>query len=152
MYVVLSANDGNVKRTARETGIPENTVRRWRNEFKNEPPSTDLVETAVTDFITDVEKTRNLSLQRIHERLASNDKKEQGTLPQLATVFGVLTDKIDRAQGLVTKVEHEHRLNPSDIREALVGFVQDMRTLSESREEEIQEAEIIEQPALPPAR
>jgi hypothetical protein len=29
----LSQTAGNVKRTARETGVPEATVRRWRNEF-----------------------------------------------------------------------------------------------------------------------
>jgi hypothetical protein len=35
----LIANDGNVKRTVRETGVPETTVRRWRDE-EGIPPLT----------------------------------------------------------------------------------------------------------------
>ena len=154
VYVVLSANDGNVKRTARETGVPEGTVRRWRDEFKESPPSTELVEQAAGDFVGEADSLRMQGLEVLKlklEQLKANPKDVN--VGQVTTMIGILTDKIDRAQGLATsKVEHEHKLNSQDIREALVGFVQDMQTLSRSREEEIQDAEVIEQPALPPGK
>jgi hypothetical protein len=37
VFLSLAANRGNVKRTARETGVPESTVRLWRNERGLEP-------------------------------------------------------------------------------------------------------------------
>ena len=41
VYTTLLSNDGNVKRTARETGINETTVRRWKKEFLTTPPAQD---------------------------------------------------------------------------------------------------------------
>lgn len=144
MYVVLAANDGNVKRTARETGVPENTVRRWKKEFESDPPSAELVTDAVNDFAGEAEGVRNLALQRIKELIPSSNK-----INDLNNTVGILTDKIDRAKGLdVRRVEHEHKLDPAGIREALSGFVRDMQKMSAEREAEIVEAEIVEQPAL----
>jgi len=152
VYVVLTANDGNVKRTSRETGVPENTVRRWRDEFKENPPSTEEVEEAASSFVTDADEIRMLGLEVLRAKLVLLQQNPKDVnVGQVTTMIGILTDKIDRAAGLATsRVEHEHRLNSSDIREALVGFVTDMKQLSRSREVEIQEAEIVEQPALPP--
>jgi transposase-like protein len=146
VYVVLASNDGNVKRTSRETGVPENTVRRWKKEFEESPPSTELVETAVGDFVGDAERVRHKALLKI-EALIDGDKVKVG---ELNNTVGILTDKIDRARGLdVKRVEHEHRLDPASVREALVGFMQDMQQMSRAREVEIVEAEVVEQAALP---
>lgn len=154
VYVVLQTNDGNLKRTARDTGIPEPTIRRWRNEWKESgPPALDQIEEAVVEYVTEMEKTRDLALKRIHERLSSPDKKDQGTLPQIATVFGVLTDKIDRAHGIGTKHEHEHKLSlpsPDEIRASLGALIEGVQAGHVVREEEIEDAEILEEPrALP---
>lgn len=153
-YVILQTNEGNLKRTARDTGIPEPTIRRWRNEWASQgAPPLDMIEEAATDMVTEAEKVRDLSLQRIRERLESDNVKDQGTLPQLATVFGIVTDKIDRARGIADKrVEHVHALpSPEDIRGALVALVQGVQQGHAVREEEIEDAEIIEETrALPP--
>ena len=146
LYVVLTTNEGNVKRTARDTGMPESTVRRYKQVWEREgPPQLDEIEQTVVEYVDEMEKTRDLALQRMHERL----EKDQGTLPQIATVFGVLTDKIDRARGIADKtVEHRHSLpSPDEIRAtlgALVGGALDAHTM---RDEEIVDAEFSEQPA-----
>jgi len=154
-YVVLQTNEGNLKRTARDTGIPEPTIRRWRNEWAAEgPPPLDSIQEAATDMIGEAEKVRDLSLKRIRERLESDNVKDQGTLPQLATVYGIVTDKIDRARGIADKrVEHVHALpSPDEIRGALTALVAGVQQGHAVREEEIEDAEIIdEEPrALPP--
>jgi transposase-like protein len=123
VYTTLLANEGNVKRTARETGVPESTVRRMKQEFETNPPSVEAVEAAAADFISTAKEVRDLALQRIKERLESSDKKEQGTLPQLSTVLGVLDDKITRVEGPTqrTQVDHIHHLPSADEARALLG-------------------------------
>lgn len=154
-YVVLQSNEGNLKRTARDTGIPEPTIRRWRNEWASEgPPPLEQLEEAATDYVANAETVRDLALQRIKERLQSDNVKEQGTLPQLATVYGIVTDKIDRARGIADRtVEHRHSLpSPDEIRGALTALVAEVQQGHAAREEEIEDAELVsdEPLALPP--
>jgi transposase-like protein len=151
VYVVLNANEGNVKRTARETDVPENTVRRWRDEWeKNGPPATDVVQQAVADHVDRAETVANKALVRMEEMI---DNKE-GTLAQVTTAYGVLRDKIDRAKGLLNPRPDGEKpaLEADQIRELLVGYTHAMQELSAAREEEIIDAEIVEQPALPSGR
>ena len=152
LYVVLTTNEGNVKRTARDTGFPESTVRAYKKKWETEGPPKieDEIAEAVTDYATEMEKTRDLALQRMHERLEAN----QGTLPQIATVFGVLTDKIDRARGIGSEhtVHHQHHLpSPDEIRATLGSVMKNALVAHQQREEDIVDAEFSEQPtpALP---
>ena len=153
MYVVLTANEGNVKRTARETEIPESTIRRWRDEWeKNGPPSVDSLEIVAGDFVDEAKGIRALGLSALKgklELLVKNPKDVN--VAQVTTLVGILTDKIDRAAGLLPSGAQGNApaLDRAAIRELLVGYTQAMQNLSEQREAEIIEAEIVEQPALP---
>ena len=148
LYVVLTANEGNIKRTSRETGIPESTVRRKRDEWQREgPPNVENVEEAVGDFVTDAERVRNAAL------LAIEKKIPDAKVSELNNTVGILTDKIDRARGLVDRRVVEHQLpSPDSIREALGTFAAEMQRMAQQREAEIVDAEIVEQPALPKGR
>jgi transposase-like protein len=44
VYAALASNGGNVKRTARETSISTTTVRRWKEQFKENPPGEHLTD------------------------------------------------------------------------------------------------------------
>lgn len=147
VYVVLVTNEGNVKRTARDTGIPENTVRRWKQKWETDPPKVEVVEQAAKSLIEETEETRNLALLEIKRRI----QNKEGTLAQLGTIYGILTDKIDRARGIADRrVEHVHALpSPDEIRATLGALVESVQAGHIIREEEITDAEIIEQPALP---
>ena len=149
VYVVLAANEGNVKRTARETSVPENTVRRWRDDWAtNGPPSVEEVETAVEDFVSTATEVRNEALLEIRRQIKAGEMKGAA----LVTAFGVLTDKIDRAKGLALgKVEHTVTLpSPDEIREALAGVFAGALQAAQQRQEEIIDAEVVdEQAALP---
>lgn len=146
LYVVLASNDGNVKRTARETGIPESTVRRYKGEFeRNGPPSTEMVEAATEDFVSDADRVRFKALRRIEELIPDSTK-----INELNNTVGILTDKIDRARGLDRPAGDRDALPTADVvRETIKGFVESMRDLSRAREAEIVEAEVVEQVALP---
>lgn len=148
VYTILTTNDGNVKRTARETGVPVSTIRRWRDEWEAEKnlPSIEDIAAASGDFIADAERVRNQALREMERKLPT------ATPAQLATIVGVLDDKIARARGLTNKVEHEHRLSlPSA--EEIAGLLGGLhrRALDDAsrRDAEIVEAEVVEQKALP---
>ena len=157
-YVVLMANDGLIKRAARESHIPESTLRAWRDEWdKTGPPSTEEVEVAAGEFIDRAISVRDDALEVISMKLQLlKSSPKDAKLAELSTVFGVLQDKIDRAMGLGKKhqVDVNHHLPPAEELRALMGeFITGAITAAEKRAEDIVDAEIVEQApaALPPA-
>jgi hypothetical protein len=150
VYFSLQVNSGNVKRSARETGYPESTVRLWKKEFSEKgPPAADAVEAVASDFVADGERIRNKALMRAEKMIDDVDSNLK--LAELTAISGMLTDKLNVAQGLATKrVEHTHTLPTADeARELLRGFADEMRQLASERDAEIIDAEVIEQRALP---
>jgi transposase-like protein len=140
LYVALTANEGNVKRTARDTGVPESTVRKYRDQWEREgPPNVGEVEAAVTDFTADAERVRNKALASIEEKIPG------AKVGELTTLVGVLDDKIQRARGLaIGRVEHVHTLPPAEEIKAVLGAVfQGSLEAASQRESEIVDAEII---------
>lgn len=150
-FAQLEVNDGNVKRTARALGLPISTLRRWRDDWeanKNLPAAEDLI-VATGDFLEDAERVRNLSLKVLEHKLLAG----QGTVAQVATVLGVLDDKIARAKGLADRVtEHKITLPSRDeIVAALNSLQQGAVEAAAERDEVIVKAELVEQKALPAA-
>lgn len=146
VYVALTANDGNVKRTARETGVPENTVRRWKKEFETSPPAQEAVEVELMsgDYVGQLETVRNEALAALRKKIPSMSGQ------QLAVAYGILEDKLTRAKGLATtRTEHVHHL-PSAEEIALAGqmLAQGALEAAKTRQRELQEAELREQPAI----
>lgn len=156
VYVVLTTNDGNVKRTARDTGVPENTVRRWKKEWaENGPPSTESVERAVGEFLDEAVELRGMALEALRRKvvLLLEDPKSV-KVAELTTLMGVLDDKITRASGLATsRTEHVHALPSGDELVApLLEAFKAVQQLTQQREGEvIEDAEYAEitRPALP---
>jgi transposase-like protein len=148
LYLVLAANDGNVKRTARETGIPESTVRNFKREFEKNPPETEVVEAELEsgDYVTQLETLRN------ELAVALRQKIPDMTGNQLAVSYGIIDDKLTRARGLATeRTEHVHSL-PSAEELALAGQMLATGAIEAARRrhDELAEAEVRrEQPALP---
>lgn len=149
VYVVLSTNDGNVKRTARETGISESTVRNWKREWEKAPPSQELVVAEVESpggYVSDLEQARNEALSALRNKIPSMSGQ------QLAIAYGILEDKLTRARGLATeRTEHVHKL-PSADELALAGHMlaQGAIEAARQRQQELTESELREQPALMP--
>lgn len=146
VFVALTANDGNVKRTVRDTHVPESTVARWKKEWeKNGPPDLEAVEAAVDDFYVEAEEVRIEALRVLKQKI--HDPKT--TVSALVAVVGVLDDKIARVKGIGTSSRVEHKLTLPSAEEAaelMRGFVQAGIEAARRRDEEIIDAEIVEQP------
>lgn len=149
VYVTLTTNDGNIKRTARDTGVPASTVRQWRNRWEAEgPPPMELVEAEVQGFLDEAIAVRGMSLRVLRKKVELLEKDpDRVKVAELTTLMGVLDDKITRAQGLATgRVEHVHRLpSPDEIRAALGGLAQGAIEAAKARQADIIDAEIVEQ-------
>lgn len=121
VYVTLRAEDGNVGRTAKAASIPENTVRRWRDEWKlNGPPDTSEVMAATSGFLADAEATRDEALRVLRTKLGVASPQ------QLATIVGILDDKVARARGISEPSDRRQQELPSaeEIGRAIGGFMQ----------------------------
>lgn len=100
VLVVLTTNQGNVARTARDTGLPEATIRDWKQEWEANGIPTELlehVEEQADNIVEDMERVRYKTLQLLEARLP-----EARDVKSLATVFGIMDDKIRLARGLAT--------------------------------------------------
>lgn len=148
VFLALTANDGNVKRTARETGVPETTVRNFKREFEENPPSQEIVqqEFETGDYVAELETLRK------ELAVALRKKIPDMTGHQLAVSYGIVDDKLTRARGLATsRTEHVHAL-PSAEELALAGQMLATGAIEAARrrQEELAQAEVRrEQPALP---
>lgn len=147
VYAELTVNEGNVKRTARNTGIDVSAVRRWKQEWEvNGVPQgvTAEVELVASDFVSDAVRIRGKLLQKLEAVLDAGDR---ATIPQLVTGIGVLSDKIRAYEAITetTRVEHTLALPPvEELRELLSGLVGGMLDAARTRAAEI---EAFEEPA-----
>ena len=145
VFVALTANDGNVKRTSRDMTVPENTVRRWKKEWEtNGPPNTEALETAVDEFYTIAEDVRLEALIALRERI----KNPKTTASALIAVVGVLDDKIARVKGIGSTSHVKHHLvlpTAEEARDLMKGFLREGLEDARKRDEEIIDAEFEEQ-------
>lgn len=146
VYAALAGNDNNVKRTARETGVPENTVRRWRDEWKKKgPPEGEALTEVVDKILSKIESAREQALDLLKQKMSD------ATPQQLATIFGILDDKYTRVKGLDKKtVDVHHHLPPAEeLRELMGGFVQGAIEAAQTRHSEVIDLDIVEVRELP---
>ena len=99
VYLALQVNEGNVARTHRDTGVPEQTVRDWKGQFeKDGPPNLEVVSELHTDFLTTAERVRDKLIEN-YEKALDNGKISPDKMP---IHIGILTDKVQLLKGMAT--------------------------------------------------
>lgn len=94
----LDANGGNLKRTARETGIPVSTVRSWRDGV------------GVSERVEEFRPIKRAELSTLFEDEIYAifdllpEKRKEATYQQLATSLGIYTDKMRLLRNLPTEI------------------------------------------------
>lgn len=156
VQVALQANDGNVKRTARQTQVPEQTVRNWKQEWERKGTSVEIsaaLPAIQDDFIQEAIDLRAKAAALLGMKLDAGEAK----VGELNAVIGTLTEKILLLSGAATSRTESINTGPSpeEFGRALAGFLDAAVTAQEQRNAEIIEAEYEEQPEpeaqLPPA-
>ena len=151
-YVVWLANDKNIRRTARETGVAHTTLRYWVADWKESGPPDDVaehVQSQAEGFVEHASRIRLSAMEKLEELIPQAEVKQMGTL---GTIAGIMDDKIRLAQGLATKRTETTYVLPSreEMRGLMSGFVDGLVNAAEDRASEIVDSEVIieEQPEL----
>jgi len=139
VYVHWIACDKNIRQTSRETGVPHTTVAYWAKDWdKNGPPENldGKIRATAYEFVSHADRIREKAMRRLEDLIPEAEVKQLGTL---ATVVGIMDDKIRLAQGLATKrTETVHTLPTRDeMRELMSGFADSLVVAAEDRASEV---------------
>jgi len=150
IYVQWVANDRNVRKTSREFGIPHGTLRYWTKEWEANGPPTELNDIIANDayeFVHHANRVREQAMLKLEELIPQAESKQ---LSAIATVVGIMDDKIRLASGLATKRTENTYVLPSksDVKELMGAFVEGLVGSAVDRANEVIDVEVVEQPAL----
>jgi transposase-like protein len=150
----LEANDGNVKRTARELDVPEQTVRDLKRKAeKGQLPATvsAAVPAAMQGTLDEFERIRNKALvaleMEVDDFIRTRGLGSTIKGKDLITMMGVLTDKIRLMQGQATSRHEAVSVGPTpeEIGEAVAQYLGIAFENALEREADIEDAEFEEQ-------
>lgn len=154
VLATLTSNNGNIARTARDTNVPENTVRGWKREWEENGPPDGVLALAVDqagDFVAQAEVVRDEALAIMRSKLPD------ARVSELNSVVGTLDDKITRMRGLAMgRVEHVHTqaVAPEELGAQIGEYLVNAVTAARQRQAEV--FEVVEEPgeliALPAPR
>jgi transposase-like protein len=150
IYVQWIANNRNVRKTAREFGVPHGTLRYWVKEWEDSGPPDEIedkIANEAYEFVHHANRVREQAMLKLEELIPQAESKQ---LSAIATVVGIMDDKIRLASGLATKRTETTYVLPSkqDVKELVGTFVEGLVSAAEDRANEIIDVEVVEQPVL----
>lgn len=110
---VLDQNSGVIKRTARQLGMPESTLRVWRDEQQSNPNPyvLEVIKESGEKFkqrsIEIIELSQEIQVRGMRDRLRSRDPISLREIKEAATIGAIAVDKLVLHQGKEpAKVDH----------------------------------------------
>jgi transposase-like protein len=140
-YVVWVSNERNVRRTSRDTGVPHGTLRYWVKEWESSGPPEKVmgkIDEQVYAFVDHASRVRKQAMEKLEELIPQAESKQ---LSAIATVVGIMDDKIRLASGLATKrTETVHTLpTREEMQELMSGFADNLVAAANDRAAEVVE-------------
>jgi len=145
--LALEINKGNIKATHRDTGVPYMTVKSWKDKWEEAGvPAvvSDALPLLASNFVEEGIHVRDAALLKIKE-LIPNARIQD--LRSLATLVGILDDKVRMAQGLATsrsEAVHIH-VDPEEIGLQIGSHIRAALESASQRAEDIIDGEVVEQ-------
>jgi transposase-like protein len=145
IFAELEMSEGNIRRTSRNLNIPISTVRYFKQQWETEGVPKEIAEaipTVVQEFVDDAERVRDKLLIALEQKVDSRDINAR----EIVTALGVLTDKIRAMRGLdARKVEHSISLpDAEEMRSLFQGVISEVVGAAQTRNDELEDAEIVE--------
>lgn len=149
VYLTLEVNKGAVAPTSRDTGVPEATVRDWKNQFKTNPPDITIVEEQRSEFIDKAEQIRDELMSQYFDALRRKEVKPD----RMPVHIGIFVDKIQLLRhNARDKTEARLALPTADeAREMFKGLVAGALDMARERDQDIIDYVDEEQPKGLPA-
>lgn len=148
---MLQANGGNVRRTARELGLPVMTVSDWKQLWEREGYP-DNIQEALPAAIEDLSgQMRQVVIEAVR---VVREKLGQASAKDAAWIAGVFHDKLRLIEGQATsrhETVHTVELDPIALAKQLEAYVADAVDAANVRHGQIEDAEWeqVDPPALP---
>jgi hypothetical protein len=145
--LALEINKGNIKATHRDTGVPYMTIKAWKDKWEDEgvpAEVSDALPAIATDFVEEGVQVRDAALLKIKELIPKSRIQD---LRSLATLVGILDDKVRLAQGLATsrsEAVHIH-VDPEEIGNQIGSHIRAALESDSQRADEIIDVEAVEQ-------
>lgn len=145
-YVAWITNDKVMKRTARTTGIPEGTIRKWIADWEAYGPpnqQVELIGELASEFVEAAQTVRDEALIHLRAKLPN------AKVSELVAAVGMLTDKISMARGLATsRTEHVQALPPAEeVAQVLGTALRQALQAAQERDDDIIDVEVTALPA-----
>lgn len=143
VYVALRVNNDNIARSSRDTGVPQSTVRDWRETWSRDGGAPEhileLAAGAATDFVIDATRVRDKALAALERMIDSGEVKPA----QLVATIGMSEDKIRLAKGLATtRSETVQTLpDPEKLRAMLGTYITETLAKTDERDADINDGE-----------
>jgi hypothetical protein len=133
---LLDAHEGNVKRTARESEVPEQTVRDWKKAWEKEGAPLEVRQAepaALEAWVANVRRVRDKAVDRLEKAL--DDPTQKVNVKDLSMTVGILTDKVRIAEGKPTTRTEERpdALPIEQARELFAGMARGMLEAAQQR-------------------
>lgn len=146
VYVAWITNDKVMKRTARSTGIPESTLRKWIAEWEENGPPNEQIEMIgeiAGEFVEAATIVRDEALVQLRAKLP------KAKVSELVAAVGMLTDKLNMAKGLATsRTEHVAALPPAEeVAQVLGTALRQALQAAQERDADIVDVEVVALPA-----
>jgi transposase-like protein len=149
VYVQWIANEKNIRRTAKDVGVPVSTLSYWIKDWKENGPPEALegkISSNAYEFVHHASRVRESAMKKLEELIPQAEAKQ---LSAIATVVGIMDDKIRLASGLATRRTETTYVLPSkaEMKELMGSFVDTLITSAEDRSAVVIEGEVeLEQP------
>ena len=142
-YVIWVSNDKNIRATARQCGINHTTIAYWAKKWEKDGPPEHLdgeIRKNAYEFVDHANRVRKQAMEKLEELIPEAEAKQ---LSAVATVVGIMDDKIRLAQGLATKrTETVHTLpTREEMKELMSGFAEGLVGAAEERAQEVVQIE-----------
>jgi len=139
VYVAWISNDKNIRATARQCGMNHTTVAYWVKQWEKDGPPENLddkIRANAYEFVHHASSVREKAMRKLEELIPEAEVKQ---LSAIATVVGIMDDKIRLAQGLATKrTETVHTLpTREEMKELMSGFADSLVVAAEDRASEV---------------
>ena len=134
-YVQWVSNGKNVRQTCRDCNVPHGTMRYWVREWEDNGPP-EAMEGKITnnayEFIHHASRVRQQAMLKLEELIPDAESKQ---LSAIATVVGIMDDKIRLASGLATKrTETVHQLpTRAEMKDLMSEFIGGVVNAAEDR-------------------
>ena len=146
--ITLLVNEGNIKRTARELLMPISTVRQWKTKWEVEgyPNTEQTLLPSDEDSYTKLERLHDRAIDLLAARVRAQDIQSR----DLIQAIKIISDKLSMIKGLPSsRSETVHTFPDMKVlQDSLHSYIGEIVDSAHQRQEEIVDAEIVEDDQL----